>query len=494
MAVKSGGYDYEFVDTPSDALICRICHHPSREPQLSACCGHTFCKSCLEAAERSEFVIRACPMCRSEEFSTMPNKQSDRIIRSLVVYCSNKNKGCGWQGEMNDITSHLSNSTSGGCQFHEVDCPNECGTAYQRRHHTSHLETECPRRMVNCQYCHDTAGEHQFIEGQHKDDCPKFPIPCPNNCKFGNVPRDKIQEHTAICPLQSIFCQYYLVGCEDKMARKDQNRHNKKMMGKHFSLSVGKLAEQLADTEISMKQKLRAQQDYTKQLLSHQHDAERTIQDLTNKLAAAEKEIVTLKQQLVTLTVDNEKALAKADIEIKKATQESITKLHSELQFLIWCGHFDIQAEALLSGNSHLPVVVKMTGFSEKKEHSIQWFSDPFYTHLNGYKMQLSVIPDGDTGSSKSSHMTVSLYLVKGLYDEQLEWPMKGEYEVKLLDQVTNSIHHSVTSLINRENSNRPTTSRNQYASWYSQMFISHKTLTTTNNFIKKDTLYFKVF
>ena len=40
---------------------------------------------------------------------------------------------------------------------------------------SSHVETECPRRKVNCQYCHDT-GEHQFIEGQHKEECPAQPI------------------------------------------------------------------------------------------------------------------------------------------------------------------------------------------------------------------------------------------------------------------------------------------------------------------------------
>ena len=34
---------------------------------------------------------------------------------------------------------------------------------------------------VNCQYCHDT-GKHQFIEGQHKEECPKLPLLCPSKC------------------------------------------------------------------------------------------------------------------------------------------------------------------------------------------------------------------------------------------------------------------------------------------------------------------------
>ena len=59
---------------------------------------------------------------------------------------------------------------------------------------------------VNCQYCHDT-GEHQFIVGQHKKECPKLSLPCPNNCEVGNIPRERIGKHidvhisTAVHPM-----------------------------------------------------------------------------------------------------------------------------------------------------------------------------------------------------------------------------------------------------------------------------------------------------
>ena len=96
-------------------FVCKICQYPSREPHLSGCCGHTFCKSCLEAAKRAINISQACPICREEEFTTVPNKQVDRAIRSLHVFCTNKDKGCEWQGEVNDIINHLENSD--GCQF-----------------------------------------------------------------------------------------------------------------------------------------------------------------------------------------------------------------------------------------------------------------------------------------------------------------------------------------------------------------------------------------
>ena len=488
LAMQSGGYDYEFVHTPSDTLICQICHCLSKEPHLSACCGHTFCKSCLEAAKKVTSVTNACPMCRSEEFVTMPNKQADRIIRGLLVYCSNKDEGCEWQGEVNAINGHI--SSSDGCQFHEVNCPNDCGTGYQRQYLTSHVETECPRRKVNCQYCHDT-GEHQFIEGQHKEECPKFPLPCPNNCGVGNIPRDGVREHTNTCPLQLIQCKYHMVGCEVIMTRKDQSKHYKEMMEEHLSLSV----TELATTKTLM------QKDFREQLLASQLDAQKTIHDLTNKLSTAEKEIVVLQQQIVTLTDNNNKALAEAEIKFQSkvtaATQKSITEVESKLQSLDmmvwnWNGYLENEAAKLLLSNEVLPVVVKMSECTKKKIKCINWYSGSFYTHSNGYKMQLKVIPNGDR--HVVGHMSVCLFVMKGPYDEQLEWPVKGNYEVKLLNQNSNNMHYSVTGSIIAISSDKPTAIRNKYASWYSEMFIPHKTLIiTTNGFLKDDNMYFCV-
>ena len=43
----------------------------------------------------------------------------------LHIYRTNKEKGCEWQGELNDINSHLGNSD--GCRFEKVKCSTECG-------------------------------------------------------------------------------------------------------------------------------------------------------------------------------------------------------------------------------------------------------------------------------------------------------------------------------------------------------------------------------
>ena len=141
----SGGYENKFVDAPPDALVCKLCIHPCRDPYLTGCCGHNFCKSCLDNARR---VVTNYPFCRNEEFTIFPNKLSDREVRSLHVICTNKERGCEWQGKLNDINNHLGNSD--GCQFEDVKCSNECGKMLQRQYLARHVETECPRRKFDC--------------------------------------------------------------------------------------------------------------------------------------------------------------------------------------------------------------------------------------------------------------------------------------------------------------------------------------------------------
>ena len=67
-----------------------------------------------------------------------------------------------------------------------------------------------------------------------------------------------------------------------------------------------------------------------------------------------------------------------------------------------------------------------MNNFEEHKLSNDQWVSQPFYTHEQGYKMCLKVTANGQ-GSGKGSHITVVVYLMKGEYDDQLEWPFKAD-------------------------------------------------------------------
>ena len=102
-------YEYDFVHAPPDRLLCQICQLPCRDPYMTLCCGHGFCKSCLDGQRQFKSVSYTCPICPEPEFKTVPYKALEREIRALHIYCTNKEKGCEWQGELNNINNHLSN-------------------------------------------------------------------------------------------------------------------------------------------------------------------------------------------------------------------------------------------------------------------------------------------------------------------------------------------------------------------------------------------------
>ena len=152
-----------------------------------------------------EEVKNSCPLCREKNFSAFQNKRDERAVKSLHVFCTNKDKGCDWQGELNNIVGHLANSD--GCPFEEVSCINECGLSLQRQNLNKHVDIECPRSKVTCQYC-SIVRERQFITGKHhEEECPKFPLPCPNKCEIKTVSRENMKVHRAECPLEIIQCE-----------------------------------------------------------------------------------------------------------------------------------------------------------------------------------------------------------------------------------------------------------------------------------------------
>ncbi|XP_065904009.1 TNF receptor-associated factor 4-like [Dysidea avara] len=211
-----GGYDYDYVDVPLDTLLCKICLCPSREAQLTVCCGYTFCKSCILCASEVSSMAQKCPMCFSKGFTSVHNKQVDRLVRSFKIFCPNKKIGCEWQGEVNDIRYHINH-----CCFEEINCPNDCEVSVQRQNLTKHIETECVHLKVECQHCHITE-EYQLIEGEHKEQCPKLPLPCPNKCDVDNIPREEMNGHRKTCPLEEINC---VNKCGKTLLRKDMKDH-----------------------------------------------------------------------------------------------------------------------------------------------------------------------------------------------------------------------------------------------------------------------------
>ena len=339
---ESGGYSYQFVENPPEIVKCVIFHLPSRSPYLSECCGHILCRSCLRQCRTTPHASHACPMCKDSRFKTVLNKQIDREVRSLQVYCTNKEKGCTWQGEINEISGHLEKSN--GCQYEDVKCSLKCNRTMQRQHLAGHMKNRCLRRKVNCQYCHDT-GEYQLIEGQHKKECPKLPLPCPNKCEVESIPRENMEAHRKECPLEMIQCEYHSVGCNVRTPRKRKRNHLEENMEEHLQMT-------------------------------------------TLKLSTTEDELLSTKTRINDL----EKMVKQL---VRNSTGSGTVMIATD-----WTSHLETLAN---SSDVTCPVIIKLSGSVVLMDN--KWYSDPFYTRENGYQMCLCVTTNDDEGLSVWLHL-----------------------------------------------------------------------------------------
>ena len=74
-----------------------------------------------------------------------------------------------------------------------------------------------------------------------------------------------------------------------------------------------------------------------------------------------------------------------------------------------------------------------MFNYKEHKRVSDIWYSVPFYSITNGYKLQLTVRAKG-LGTGKNTHLSVGVRLMKGEKDETLMWPLNSEITIQLLN------------------------------------------------------------
>ena len=78
-------------------------------------------------------------------------------------------------------------------------------------------------------------------------------------------------------------------------------------------------------------------------------------------------------------------------------------------------------------------LTIEIPDLSQYKRSREVWRSPPFYIK-EGYKMCLAVYPNG-IGKGEGTHVSLSLVLMKGEFDDQLEWPIRcdsGNHYVEL--------------------------------------------------------------
>ena len=86
-----------------------------------------------------------------------------------------------------------------------------------------------------------------------------------------------------------------------------------------------------------------------------------------------------------------------------------------------------------------------LTDFKKHKLEGSHWLSHPIYTHPQGYKICLAVVANG-AEFGKETHVSVFIYLMRGEFDDFLQWPFQGTIYIRLVDQLS-GVYHKEDSL-----------------------------------------------
>ena len=440
--IPCGGYDYNFVDgEPPSEYICHICIFVSRDPQQVSCCGNIYCKSCLQKLKDTSIDFK-CPTCRSNiSNSYFSDTRADKKIKSLEVYCTNRERyclqddsSCQWKGYLKDIDTHLQQ-----CPYQFISCTNDCGEYVQRKQLQYHLENDCPKRLIECQYCKADV-PYQHIKEGHLEICPRYPILCTNE-GCGQSNRKKL--HKWSCPKEIICCQYKTIGCDKKMKREEQKEHNEQSMEEHLKMAMKEILE------------------------------------LKKERAELREEIDELREEI---------------LELKNKRVEFNDKLE-ETEAMLQAKISSSQRGRLYQQMHHY---IQLCEFEEKKDNNEGWYSPGFYTSPGGYKMCLNIYANCNDG--KGTHVSCFIFLMSGEYDNILEWPFQGEVTIELLNQLENGNHDKYVICFDEST---PQECKNKVVGkrygegWGYLQYISHSQLGYNSflncQYLKDNTLYFRV-
>ncbi|XP_065683631.1 TNF receptor-associated factor 3 isoform X3 [Hydra vulgaris] len=233
----------------------------------------------------------------------------------------------------------------------------------------------------------------------HWNECPNKPIECLNNCGEINLMRKMMAQHLANnCSLSIQRCEYYKIGCIYKGTKAQRETHIESSMNFHLLLAINKI-----------------------------NSLNEIINNKEEKLISLENKFASLKQ-----TELNETFIKTAEEKLNKL-ESDINNVNNKINLI----------EKQPMNNRYMWLLNDIDKINSKetkklKGHSI--CSSPFYSAPYSYKFFLEIYLNG-FGEHKGTHSSIYLNIIKGEYDNLLEWPLTKKIKVSLLDQSANRKH-----------------------------------------------------
>ena len=378
--------EWVFLDTVPDFMNCRICGGVFKLPQLLSCCGTKICKKCMARHLQRRAIVNqqpSCPFCLSTEFELVDNKALEDSINQLRVKCCYQHKGCGWTGTLQNGKLHL----------------NEC----------------------------------DFV-----------PMNCPNGCGYEQFERYKFSDHMRICPHTHTTCLFGTIGCNMKVpqVRPAAQKHKNDCLSEHLLLVARKNTELLKDFRHHCA--LLSSEDCKPKLSNGEHakSQKEALSSIQHTIATLKESLQDIKKRTSSLKAElREKEICLEHIKVRILKTNEVEAAYKErIANLQTCPVPDA------AGISYPPVIFTIDNFKKRiKLKDNMWLSPPFYTHVGGYKMCLSVYPAGSRRSGNESYMSVYIHFLAGEFDEHLIWPFPGAiFTITAINQCADQCNKSV--------------------------------------------------
>ena len=423
------GYRCQFVSEVSHDLLCGSCELVARDPHITDCCGKEFCKGCIA---RVRWDGQACPSCKQAQFATFPNKRDHKLIQSLRVFCTMKERGCGWAGQLGDLDAHLDLS-SDDCQYIDVECPKKCGSSLPRHRLPSHLTVACPNRDYSCDSC-GVAGTYEAVRNRHLPDCPNCPVACPNGCPVGSVERSSLEEHVKACPLREVACELSTSGCAERFLLQYREKHMEDYAGRHLLLLSASSRATASEFERKLEELRREKESAVAEL---RREKESAVAELRSALEDAVRK---REEEVQALRRGNEAALAA----LREETDRRFNEMHEEVVSLI--GRLQLPGTPHREPPRCTPSIT-VDNFSKLKTSKKSWTSPELYIRNDSYAVSITVWPNG-IWAGTGSHVTVQLNSRPGRNDDALAWPAKAFFTLRLVNQHGDHTHISKESRV----------------------------------------------
>ena len=371
------GYGCSFVMEPdSRSYECAVCLMILREPNLTSCCGNHFCRGCIKP------IIEAgkpCPLCKESSFTTMRNKGLERELKQEKVWCSYKERGCEWSGELGKLDEH----TNSDCPYVKVECSLGCGSIMQRRCLSEHESGPCPNR--------------------------------PWYASFEDPNMKMLAEKIEALSGEKTALKNGLAAVKEKLESvSEENAELKRELVEIRDQQSKDLLERTA-----LLSKLDAANSERTIILARLDTLASRMDDVG---LAAENWRNTLEWEDKLLVASSEGTRSR---KISSASLDPSATLQSSL-------------EAPLS---IVPFSFSLISFKQRKKNNAELYSTPFYSHQRGYNMCIRVDANGSM-EGRGTHVSVYAYLMCGEFDDELEWPFNGVVVVRLLNQHREKDHY----------------------------------------------------